>query len=143
MPTKFFHAAVFLSAEFFNINFFTKNLSGTLSEYQTSRIQVRTDRMLQDCFLFVCLMCFFTSHQQSFSYKGTGLPGFMCLAQIHKMLVLIWVQTVCKVICRGQNLPLARKELRVKVIHMSRDMRFPTMWYFDKCRLRRACAASY
>ena len=25
--------------------------------------------------LFVCLILFFTSHQQSFSYKGTGLPG--------------------------------------------------------------------
>ena len=24
---------------------------------------------------FVCLILFFTSHQQSFSYKGTGLPG--------------------------------------------------------------------
>ena len=28
-----------------------------------------------DCFVFVCLIWFFTSHQQSFSYKGTGLPG--------------------------------------------------------------------
>ena len=29
------------------------------------------------CFycLFVSLILFFTSHQQSFSYKGTGLPG--------------------------------------------------------------------
>ena len=26
---------------------------------------------------------------------------------------------------------------------MSRDMRFSTMWYFGKCRLRRACAASF
>ena len=34
------------------------------------------------------------------------------------MSVLIWVQTVYKVICRGQNLSLARKELRVKVIHL-------------------------
>ena len=25
--------------------------------------------------LFVCLIGLFTSHQQSFSYKGTGLPG--------------------------------------------------------------------
>ena len=25
--------------------------------------------------LFVCLILFFTSHQQSFSYIGTGLPG--------------------------------------------------------------------
>ena len=25
--------------------------------------------------LFVCLIWFFTPHQQSFSYKGTGLPG--------------------------------------------------------------------
>ena len=26
-------------------------------------------------FLFVCLIWFFMSHQQSFSYIGTGLPG--------------------------------------------------------------------
>ena len=26
---------------------------------------------------------------------------------------------------------------------MSRGMRFPTMWHFDKCRLRRACAVSF
>ena len=26
---------------------------------------------------------------------------------------------------------------------MSRDMRFPTMWYFDMYRLRRASAASF
>ena len=26
---------------------------------------------------------------------------------------------------------------------MSRGLRFPSMWHFDKCRLRRACAASY
>ena len=27
------------------------------------------------CFLFVCLIWFYTSHPQSFSYVGTGLPG--------------------------------------------------------------------
>ena len=27
------------------------------------------------CRPFVCLISFFTSHQQSFGYKGTGLPG--------------------------------------------------------------------
>ena len=26
---------------------------------------------------------------------------------------------------------------------ISRDMCFPTMWHFDKCTLRRACAASF
>ena len=26
---------------------------------------------------------------------------------------------------------------------MSRGMRFPTIWHFDLCRLRRACAASF
>ena len=25
--------------------------------------------------IFFCLICFFTSHQQSFSFLGTGLPG--------------------------------------------------------------------
>ena len=29
------------------------------------------------------------------------------------------------------------------IILKSRDMWFPTMWYFDKCRLRRAFAASF
>ena len=29
------------------------------------------------------------------------------------------------------------------VYHMICGMRFPTMWYFDKCRLRQACAASF
>ena len=40
--------------------------------------------------IIVCLIWFFTSHQQSFSYVGTVLPvwtstklGFMCLAQRH------------------------------------------------------------
>ena len=32
--------------------------------------------------------------------------------------------------------PVRKKEMR-------HDMRFPTMWHFDKCRLRRACAASF
>ena len=27
-------------------------------------------------------------------------------------------------------------------ITICRDMRFPTMWHFDKCRLGRACATS-
>ena len=27
--------------------------------------------------------------------------------------------------------------------HMSRDMCFPTLWHFDKCRLRRAYGASF
>ena len=32
----------------------------------------------------VCLIWFFTSHQQSFSYKGTGLPGLnLYLAKIN------------------------------------------------------------
>ena len=26
-------------------------------------------------------------------------------------------------------------------VNMSCEMRFPTMWHFDKCRFRRACAA--
>ena len=30
---------------------------------------------IKDDYLFVCLIWFFTSHQQSFSYTGMGLPG--------------------------------------------------------------------
>ena len=28
-------------------------------------------------------------------------------------------------------------------VYLSRCMRFPTMWHFDKCRLRRACTTSF
>ena len=40
--------------------------------------------------LFVCWIWFFTSHQQYFSYVGTGLPGpeLMCLAQRHNTVRL-------------------------------------------------------
>ena len=34
-------------------------------------------------------------------------------------------------------------ELQSLFTHLSRDTRFPTMWHFDKCTLRRACAASF
>ena len=30
-----------------------------------------------------------------------------------------------------------------QIIEMNRDMWFPTVWHFDKCRLRRACVASF
>ena len=42
-----------------------------------------------------------------------------------------FIEPVCPLNCLGS-------EIR----QMSRDMLFPTMWYFDMCRLRRACAAS-
>ena len=32
---------------------------------------------------------------------------------------------------------------RIVWYNMSRGIWFPTMWHFDKCRLRRACAASF
>ena len=28
-------------------------------------------------------------------------------------------------------------------VHMSRNTWFPTVWHFDKCRLKQACAASF
>ena len=33
--------------------------------------------------------------------------------------------------------------LNVFYIYLSREMWFPTMWHFDKCRLRQACAAPF
>ena len=40
--------------------------------------------------LFVCLISFFTSHQQSFSYVGTGLPG---LNQYYARITMSWSGT--------------------------------------------------
>ena len=33
--------------------------------------------------------------------------------------------------------------LFMEIFFLSRDTRFSTMWYFNKCRLRRACVASF
>ena len=37
----------------------------------------------------------------------------------------------------------ANSEGSDELAQMSRDMRFPTMWHFDMCRLRRASAATF
>ena len=46
-----------------------------------------------------CLICFFTSHQQSFSYIGTGLPALNqylarinVLAQGHNAVAPVWLE---------------------------------------------------
>ena len=49
---------------------------------------------------------------------------------------------------RGREMYYSHEwEFCFPVVHiftlMSRGMRFPTIWHFDKCRLRRACAASF
>ena len=74
-------------------------------------------------------------------YKnGKGCPGVFCptLAQIIKgqmQLNIGWLQlgrTYYILVHKGFML-----------IHLGRDMLLPTMWYFDKCRRRRACAAPF
>ena len=39
--------------------------------------------LISERIYFVCLIRFFTSHQQSISYMGTGLPGLKYLARIN------------------------------------------------------------
>ena len=41
------------------------------SEHRLALDHVNDNRCLEK----VCLICFITSYQQSFRYKGTGLPG--------------------------------------------------------------------
>ena len=36
-----------------------------------------------------------------------------------------------------------RKIYHDENVQLSHDMRFPTMWHFDKCRLTGACAATF
>ena len=50
----------------------------------------------------------------------------------------IWVMNIMNI------LPIAIRSSDLSCwTQMCRDMWFPTMRYFDKCRLRRACAASF
>ena len=44
---------------------------------------------LEACRCRFCLIWFFMSHQQSFSYEGTGLPGLKEPAQGHNTVTLV------------------------------------------------------
>ena len=35
------------------------------------------------------------------------------------------------------------ESINTQLLYSSSDMRFPQMWHFDKCRLRRACPAPF
>ena len=52
-----------------------KIIWSALASFPLQTQSASTLRPPSACCLFVCLIWFFTSHQQSFSYKGMGLPG--------------------------------------------------------------------
>ena len=56
------------------------------------------------------------------------------LCCFYRCSIMLMVQSLC---CR---LSFIQKMGQQK---LSRDMWFPTMWHFDKCRLRRVCAAFF
>ena len=41
------------------------------------------------------------------------------------------------------SLHISTHRFHCNIESLSRSMRFPTIWHLDKCRLRRACAASF
>ena len=56
----------------------------------------------------------------------------LCTCDMH-MVVLVCCLTCAKYKKPAQN--------RFQITYMSCDTWFPTIWHFDKCKLRRACAA--
>ena len=60
-----------LAYDLFLSNTCFKKLDSHLITYRSSN----TCTAIQIDFVFVCLILFFTSHQHSFSYKGTRLLG--------------------------------------------------------------------
>ena len=49
----------------------------------------------------------------------------------------------CSTICTYKTVGCTRGVATIHWNTLSRDVWYPTMWYFDKCRLRGACAASF
>ena len=58
--------------------------------------------------------CFFLSSMTFFKIALTKCQAVWIQIRTDVMLVLIWVQTVAKVISRRQKLSLAKKELKVQ-----------------------------
>ena len=61
-------------------------------------------------------------------------------------LVLVYIGIYNYFVHIKQNMlmsDISKTYRRYDNTYMSHDMWFPTIWYFDKCRLRRASAASF
>ena len=51
---------------------------------------------------------------------------------------------MCEKTGHGDNALLDTRDTGRSIkLYLSQCVRFPKMWYFDKCRLRRFCAASF
>ena len=52
----------------------------------------------------------------------------------------VWTRSLSKTIPSSSN---SERKASILIWKLSCDMWFPTMWHFDECWLRRACAASF
>ena len=80
------------------------------------------------------LVCFFRGSETRIHACG------MCLNELR---FNEWINFLMAITNEIMTINLKINEIKCKPIKLSRDMRFPTMYYFDKNRLRRTCAASF
>ena len=91
-------------------------------------------------FFWYSVLCFLLVLQsscwrrESWLFYLNCLPGWWCLATVSVLGLFLTVPWICQQ-CVIVVFPVH--------IHLSRIMLFPTMWYFDKCRLIWVCAASF
>ena len=70
------------------------------------------------------------------------LAVFITDKMLIKLLTSFHCLSVIRIVSVGENPKTVVTELGTSEYRVF-EMRFPTMWYFDMCRLRRASAASF
>ena len=99
------------------------------------------------CHGFVCslwlwyYLIILTMFVRKYMYSKTGVDQGKVLTKPNISLIPSFEVIVTRVLLRMIN-SWNKNETVIKW-WLSRDMWFPAMWYFDKCKLRRACTASF
>ena len=75
---------------------------------------------------------------QSCQDRSSWVEPVLSLAQGHNTVTSLELANLQSTVYRSTDLATA-----LRLQYMSRNMRFQTMWHFDRCRLRQACAAYF
>ena len=91
---------------------------------------------LMDCYIYTFILVFHSMILFVFHYNGNTI---CCICSMSILVVSVLLSS-SESVSTFVQMPITN--VRIDKL-LSLNMRFPTLWHFDKCRLRRAFAACF